>query len=229
MFGDRHRHACDIDLLEGIFSQKRQRYITGDRYHRNGIHVRGRNAGNQIRRAGTAGRHTHTDFSGCTRIAICCMCSTLFMRCQHMENLIASLYNASYTFKMEPPGYPNTTSTPCSFKHSMTISAPVRTISSSPFLSLFLNFKYSASVSAGYHFPVTCQISGGYLRLSGLPFCPSLCQHFIRDLHIQTIFRNIDADDIALFYQCDGTADSSLRGKHDQSTHLWMHRRNDRP
>ena len=91
VFGDRHRHACDIDLLEGIFSQKRQRYITGNRYHRNGIHVRGRNAGNQIRRAGTAGRHTHTDFSGCTRIAICCMCSTLFMRCQHMENLIAML------------------------------------------------------------------------------------------------------------------------------------------
>ena len=91
VFGDRHRHACDIDLLEGIFSQKRQRYITGNRYHRDGIHVRGRNAGNQIRRAGTTGRHTHTDFSGCTRIAICCMCSTLFMRCQHMENLIAML------------------------------------------------------------------------------------------------------------------------------------------
>ena len=38
------------------------------------------------------------------------------------------LYNSSYTLRIAPPGYPNTVSTPCSFKHSIITCYPVNCI-----------------------------------------------------------------------------------------------------
>ena len=72
-------------------------------------------------------------------------------------------------------------------------------------------FKDGSSVGAGNHFAVPVQITGGYLGLSGLPFGAPFLHFFIGNLHIQTVFRDVDADDISLFHQCDRAAHRCLR------------------
>ena len=76
----RHGDTRDINLLERILSQKRQGYVAGDRNERDTVHICGCNTGNEIGRAGTAGRQTDSDFTGCSCIAVSGMGSTLFVR-----------------------------------------------------------------------------------------------------------------------------------------------------
>ena len=61
--------------------------------------------------------------------------------CEVSTCLISSLclYNSSYTFKIAPPGYPKTVSTPCSFRHSMTICAPVSCMFTNPLSYFWFN------------------------------------------------------------------------------------------
>ena len=48
-----------------------------------------------------------------------------------------AVYKRQYIFKIVPPGYPKTVSTPCSFRHSITICAPVNFIYLPHFIYLF--------------------------------------------------------------------------------------------
>lgn len=91
MLGNRHSNSCNIDLLKGILSKKRQRHIAGDRNHGNRIHVGRCNAGNQIGGSGAGGCHADSDLAGCTGISIRSMCRSLLVACQNVANLIAVL------------------------------------------------------------------------------------------------------------------------------------------
>ena len=48
VFCNRHRHAGDIDLLEGVPSQQRFSHVGRDRHQRNGIHVGSRDSCHQV-------------------------------------------------------------------------------------------------------------------------------------------------------------------------------------
>ena len=89
VFCDRHNHTCDIYLLEAVFSQKRNTYVTGDGNHRHRIHMCCGNTCYQVGGAGAAGCKTHTHFPCGTGIAVRCMGCTLLMGCEYVMNLIA--------------------------------------------------------------------------------------------------------------------------------------------
>ena len=73
-------------------------------------------------------------------------------------------------------------------------------------LFCFWYLKDRSSVSGGYHGSISCKISCCYLWLTRLPFCFSCLHFFIGNLNLQFQFRNVDADDIALFNKCDRSA-----------------------
>ena len=78
VFCDRHRNACDVNLLKAVFSKQRLSYVAGDGYHRGGVHVSRCNSGDKVCRTRAARCHTYACFSGRTRISVCRMgCSLL--------------------------------------------------------------------------------------------------------------------------------------------------------
>ena len=60
---DRPGHADDIGLLEGVLADQAGFHLAGDDHHRHGIHPGIGDAGQQIGRARSAGRHADADFS----------------------------------------------------------------------------------------------------------------------------------------------------------------------
>ena len=62
--GERKRHAEDVGFLEGVGSDQGTADLAGDADQRDRVHFRVRDAGNQIGRAGSAGRHRHSDLAG---------------------------------------------------------------------------------------------------------------------------------------------------------------------
>ena len=122
-------------------------------------------------------------------------------------------------FRIEPPGYPKTVSTPCSFRHSMTISDPFNFFICLsflfPVLFAFWNLQHSPPVPACHHGRIAGQIAGGHLRLPWLPFCPSSFQLLIGYKHIQGVIVNVDGDPVSLFYQGNG-ASHSRGGNYDE-------------
>ena len=91
VLGDRHGNAGNIHFLKRIFAKQRQIHITGNCYHRHGIHISSGNAGHQIRGAGAACGQTDTDFTGCSGISVRCMGCSLLMRSQNMCYFITML------------------------------------------------------------------------------------------------------------------------------------------
>ena len=81
MLCDRHRYTCDVDLLETVSSKQRNGYVRCDGNYWNGIHICRCNTGYQVGCSGTGSCHTYADFSGCSRISVCRMSSTLLMGC----------------------------------------------------------------------------------------------------------------------------------------------------
>ena len=91
MFCDRHCHSGNINLLKTVFSQQRYTNITGDRHHRNRIHIGRCDTGDQIGRTRSGGCKTHTDFSGASRITVRRMAGPLFMGGQNVSDFITML------------------------------------------------------------------------------------------------------------------------------------------
>ncbi len=67
---DRARHADDVGLLKRILSDQAAFDLPGDDHHRNGVHTGIGDAGQQIRRSGTARRHADADTARSARIAV---------------------------------------------------------------------------------------------------------------------------------------------------------------
>jgi len=63
-FGDRCRHADGVGLLEGVVPDELGRDLAGEREHGVGVHVRVRQPGDEVRRAGARGRETDAGVTG---------------------------------------------------------------------------------------------------------------------------------------------------------------------
>ena len=84
VFRDRQRDAGHIGFLEGVAADQVRGHLSRDEHHRDRIHHRRANTGNQIRRTGTRGRHRHADLAGGSRISIRHVRRTLLVPYQHM-------------------------------------------------------------------------------------------------------------------------------------------------
>ena len=91
VLGNRHADTGDVDLLERVLSEDWIGNITGDCDNRRRVHVGARNAGDQVRRAGAAGREAHADFAARARITVGRVCGALLVTGQHMVNFIPVL------------------------------------------------------------------------------------------------------------------------------------------
>ena len=87
MFTDRLTHRCHMCFLETVFPQKLFYYLPHNAHHRNGVHIRSGNPGNQIGSTRTGCRKTYAYFPGSTRIAIGCVRCTLLMTHQNVMNI----------------------------------------------------------------------------------------------------------------------------------------------
>ena len=61
VLGHRQGDAGRVGLLEGVASDGPPGNLSGDRHDRDGVHVRGRQAGHEVRRTRAGGRHAHAD------------------------------------------------------------------------------------------------------------------------------------------------------------------------
>ena len=68
VLGDRHRDAGDVGFLEGIGADQRAGLLPGDRDHRDRVHVRVGDRGDEVRRARTRRRHADADLAGGLRV-----------------------------------------------------------------------------------------------------------------------------------------------------------------
>ena len=59
VLGDRHRDATDVRLLEGVRADRGRADLAGDRDHRDRVHVRVGEGGDQVGRARARGGHAH--------------------------------------------------------------------------------------------------------------------------------------------------------------------------
>ena len=86
VFGDRHRDAADIGLLEGIGADGTAGYLPGDRHHWDGIHRGIGNRGYQIGGPRATCRHADTHPACCSGETFCRMAGTLLMAHQNMAD-----------------------------------------------------------------------------------------------------------------------------------------------
>ena len=70
VLGHRQRDAGDVDLLEGVLADERGGHVAGDGHDRDGVELRGGQAGDQVRGAGTGGAHADPDPAGRAGVAI---------------------------------------------------------------------------------------------------------------------------------------------------------------
>ena len=69
VLGDRHRHTGDVGLLEGVRADQAAAHLTGDRDHRNRVHLGVGQRGDEIRRARTRRGHHDADLAGDVGVA----------------------------------------------------------------------------------------------------------------------------------------------------------------
>ena len=78
----------NIGFLETAFANHRLRHLAGDGDQRHGIHVGIGNAGDEIRRARTAGRHANAGSAGGARITFRGKCAALLVARQHRADFV---------------------------------------------------------------------------------------------------------------------------------------------
>ena len=70
MLRDRPDETEDVGLLEGVAAHERRRHLAGDGDHRDAVHVRAGETGDEIRGARTRCRDAHAHASGGARVAV---------------------------------------------------------------------------------------------------------------------------------------------------------------
>ena len=91
VFGDRHGHAGDVDLLKAVAAQQAHANITGNGYHWDGIHECGRNTSYQVGSTRAGSSQAYTNLSRNPRITVRSMGCALLMGGQDVGNLILML------------------------------------------------------------------------------------------------------------------------------------------
>jgi hypothetical protein len=70
VLGDRDGDAGDVGFLERVGADGLGGDLPGDRDHRDGVHVRVGDRGDEVRRPGTGGRHADADLAGGDRVPL---------------------------------------------------------------------------------------------------------------------------------------------------------------
>ncbi len=104
VFGDRHGDAGDVHFLEGVPAQQRHRHIARDGHHRDGIHIRRGNAGDQIGRAGAGGGEAHPHLSGGPGISVGRVGGALLVGGHHMPDPAAVFIKGVIDVEHRPAG-----------------------------------------------------------------------------------------------------------------------------
>ena len=91
VFGDRHGHAGDVDLLKAVAAKQAHTNITGNGYHWDGIHECGRNTGYQVGSARAGSSQAYANLSRNSCITVRSMGCALLMGGQDVGNLILML------------------------------------------------------------------------------------------------------------------------------------------
>src|SRR5699024_6853520 len=84
VLSNRHGHATNICLLEGIRTQEVRSHLTSDGHDRNRVQVGISNWGHQVDCARTRGGNTHANLAGRHRITFGSVSSTLLVAGQHV-------------------------------------------------------------------------------------------------------------------------------------------------
>jgi hypothetical protein len=69
VLGDGDGDPGDVGFLEGVGADHAARHLAGDGHHRDRVHIGVGDGGDQVRRAGAAGRHADADAPGGLRVA----------------------------------------------------------------------------------------------------------------------------------------------------------------
>ena len=88
VLGDRHRDAGDVGLLEGVGPDQRAPDLPGDRDHRDRVHLRVGQRGDQVGGAGTRSGHADPDLAGGVRVAAGGVAGALLVADQHVAQLL---------------------------------------------------------------------------------------------------------------------------------------------
>ena len=118
--GDPHRVA----LLERIGADRSGRHLAGDRDHRNRVHVRIHQRCDQVRRRRAGGDHGDAGLARHVGVPLGGMAGALLMA-HRAHGGSTSRAARSYAGRMQPPGYPNMSSTPSISSERMSACAPV--------------------------------------------------------------------------------------------------------
>ena len=87
VLGDRHGHAGDVGFLEGVGADQRPAHLPGDGDHRNGIHLRVGQRGDQVRRTRAGGGHHDPHSAGGMGVTAGGVPGALLVADQHVPNL----------------------------------------------------------------------------------------------------------------------------------------------
>ncbi len=190
-------------------------YITGDCYDRNGIHICRCNSGTRFVAPGPDCCQTHTNFSCCSRISVCCMRSSLFMGGQDMLDFISDVYIVHHnTLESLRPDNQIRYLRPVlsNILQSLILLHLSNCIFYSPFYQYY--FAFGTSRIAPRFPDVTI---AAYLARYPVVTFGSLGCHFLFLLASSSSetsssfqFRNIDLDDIAFLNQSDRSANCCL-------------------
>ena len=87
VLGNRHRHAANIGLLEGIGSQEVAAHLAGDGNDGNGVQVGVGKRCHQVGRTRPGGGNAYAYLAGSLGVAFGGVAGTLFMAGEHMAQL----------------------------------------------------------------------------------------------------------------------------------------------
>ena len=87
-FRNGHRNAGNVHLLKRVPADEVLGHVAGDKDHRGGIHVRGGDAGGQVRSAGAGGGEAHAHLAGAAGVAVRRVSGPLLMGGQNMGDLL---------------------------------------------------------------------------------------------------------------------------------------------
>ena len=91
VLGDRHGDTGDVYLLERVAPDQAGADVAGDGDHRDGIHISGGNARDQVGRARARSGQAYADPTGRAGVTVRRVGCALFVGCQYMSNAVAVL------------------------------------------------------------------------------------------------------------------------------------------
>src|SRR5699024_9698494 len=185
-------------------------YVGGDGHDRNRIHISRGDPCHKVRGSRTGSSEADAYFPGSPRVSVRRMGRALFMGSQDMIDLIL-IFIQSVVHVQDGSARITEDGVHALFFQTFYNNFCTSKLHSVSSLLCLWYLQNRASVAGRHHSRISCQISGGHLRLARLPFCFSRLHFLIGDFYFQLQIRDVDTDDIAFFNKGDRTAHRCLR------------------